>query len=211
MTCSKCSRPLHLRLIPDWEGELRCLDCDSPILVESLSGGIVDRELSGKLKEWRSAVMSVTGTGVHGNLGSGMSDVQYIKAWRSARDMTSEILKALWRFAPARADVCQDVFDTRPLSEWTDEAILRWRDWRNRLRLIQEYGASKAGQMLGRLKDKNEVLARLLEACPPEFHTDEMDSFREGFLLGLAFENPGMTESISESQWRERLGLSSEQ
>jgi hypothetical protein len=80
--------------------------------------------------------------------GAELDDPRYVPAWKEIRGETLAILANLRCYVEAEADVLADAFGTKMPEERTDGEILRWRRWKERLKLIEDHGECSAADTL---------------------------------------------------------------
>ena len=154
-------------------------------------------DLLDRIHRWARRSPKILGVGIDSGLGEELPDTPYLRAWKELRDETRAILAELRTHLPAKADVTEDVFDTLPPEQWTDEAILAWRHRKIRTWLVFRYGIL-IGVAAGR--DGG--------ACPDAFdRKEERDSFEDGVRFAAAFRDYRLTASPEELEdLRKRLG-----
>lgn len=212
MTCPKCAAPLGVRLVPDCCGFFRCLACDRELDGALLVQAGVPMVLIDRIKTAARRASEVTSPGGGATYGEGLDDSNYVRAWREVRDETASILAEVRTHLPARADVVDDVFDTRPEVAWSDEAIIDWRRKQRRICLVQDYG------YLARLLYSGEGDAPVPDKgtlpipYPPELQSEEeRGAFRLSFRLAATlfgpFIGPDLTLIPELEALRKKLGF----
>jgi len=174
IVCPKCGLFLAFRLEADRRTAATCRSCRKPLDPGDLIRAGLPSGLIARLMEWGKRSSEILT-----DLGAGLDDPQFIKAWKNLRTETRTLLEAWRRFVETEADVVAEVFDRKPAEAWTDQAIAEWRRQSRRQRDLSWYEyliGSRTGATSG------------VVPYPTGAGSDEdREAFRCGFNIAVEF------------------------